>query len=277
MLGHVLFKVLSQKKNYNIFDITYRKKIRDQSIICNVENIIDLKKNLNKIKPDIIVNCIGVLINESNIDVSRAIYINSFIPQWLKNHGDINKIKIIHLSTDCVFNGGKGDYDENSFPDAEDIYGKTKALGEFQSKNHLCIRTSIIGPELKSSGQGLMNWIFLERGIINGFKNVYWSGITTLELSKAIDFSIQNKISGLWNLGSKEKISKYDLLKLIIKIFKISKIILNEDFKKQSDKSLKSIRKINYNVPSYPSMIKELKIYLLSNIKDYSYSILKKI
>ena len=103
--------------------------------------------------------------------------------------------KLIHISTDCVFSGKTGGYDENSIKDAIDDYGKTKSLGEFDSEcNHLCIRTSIFGPEIKQNGEGLVHWLFNQKGKIFGYKNVFWSGVTTLELSKAIRFSIEKNI-----------------------------------------------------------------------------------
>ena len=165
--------------------------------------------------------------------------------------------KLIHISTDCVFSGKTGGYDENSIKDAIDDYGKTKSLGEFHSECNLCIRTSIIGPEIKQNGEGLVHWLFQQNGKVFGYKNVYWSGVTTLELSKAIRFSIENNINGLWNLTNGEPISKYDLLDKIINIFSLNNE-LDKNFEKKSNKTLKTNKDVNYKVSNYDSMIKEM-------------------
>ena len=179
--------------------------------------------------------------------------------------------KLIHISTDCVFSGTKGKYSEKSIPDAIDAYGRTKALGEFDLQNHLCIRTSIIGPELKQNGEGLLHWLFKQKGNVYGYKNVFWSGVTTLQLSKAIVFAIENEIDGLWNLTNGIEISKYELIENIIKTFNLNKISLLENQVIISNKSLTSERCIAYVVPSYEKMNDELKSFYQKNIKLYTY------
>ena len=136
-------------------------------------------------------------------------FINSELPRKLNQLVIKRDKKLIHFSTDCVFGGYTGGYDENSIKDAIDDYGKTKSLGEFNSEFNLCIRTSIIGPEIKQNGEGLLHWIFQQKGKVYGYKNVFWSGVTTLELSKAIDFSIENNVNGLWNFTNSEPIPEH--------------------------------------------------------------------
>ena len=116
-----------------------------------------------------------------------------------------------------------------------------------------------------------MHWLFNQQGSVNGFKNVFWSGVTTLELSKVIHYSIENNISGLWNVTNGEAISKHDLLEKIIKVFSLSNIKLESDTDKFSDKSLKSIREINYEVPTYNLMLQELHKYFNNNRDLYNY------
>ena len=175
---------------------------------------------------------------------------------------------MIHISTDCVFSGTKGLYNEYSIKDAIDGYGITKSEGEIDAPGHLTIRTSIIGPDLKKR-----NWTFSvdheSKGEVKGFDNVKWTGVTTIELSKAIEFAILNSIDGIWNLTNESPISKYDLLNMLINAFNLSKVHLVKDFNNTSNKSLTSIRKINYQVPSYENMIIELKEYFDSNIDLY--------
>ena len=274
MLGHVLCNKLESNSKYHLYNVSFRKKLNSKTTIIDVSDFEKLKDFIEEIKPDFIVNCIGVLINGSNKNIKNAIYLNAYLPHLLNQLCNSINIKLIHVSTDCVFSGNTGGYHENSIKDAIDDYGKTKSLGEFNSQSNLCIRTSIIGPEIKQNGEGLLHWLFQQKGKVSGYKNVFWSGVTTLELSKAIDFSIQNNVNGLWNLTNNEPISKYHLLEKIINIFSLNNIELDEDFKKKSNKSFKSIREdINFKVSTYDSMIKEMFDYYKKNRILYNYNI----
>ena len=138
----------------------------------------------------------------------------------MKRLADVVGAKLIHISTDCVFSGRQGMYADNDFRDADDIYGRSKALGEIFSDKDLTIRTSIIGPELKRYGEGLFHWFMSQRERVNGYTKVFWSGVTTLELAKAIEYSLDNDVTGLFQLSNGVRISKYDLLVLFNEIFK---------------------------------------------------------
>lgn len=273
MLGHVLYKILEESKKFDLFDISYRNKLNSNSIICDVTNSNDLEKIIFELKPDFIINCIGILLKNSKIDSSNTIYLNAFLPHKLKNISDKVGSRIIQISTDCVFDGIKGFYNENDTPNAIDLYGISKSLGELNNNRDLTIRTSIIGPELKQNGEGLLHWLFNQKGDIYGYKNVFWSGVTTLQLSRAIVFAIENEIDGLWNLTNGIKTSKYDLIENIINVFELNKINLIEDFEKISNKTLVSLKGIDYKVPSYNEMINELKIFYNEKRELYSYLI----
>ena len=273
MLGHMVYYFLDSTNKYDLYNLSFRNKLNSKTIIEDVSDQKKLSHLFNEISPDVIINCIGILIKGSNENLKKAIYINAYFPHWLKDICDEIDCKLIHVSTDCVFSGKNGGNDEHSIKDAVDDYGKTKSLGEFDSKNHLCLRTSIIGPELKQNGEGLMHWLFNQQGTINGFKNVFWSGITTLELAKAIHFSIENDISGLWNVTNGEAISKYDLLKKLIESFSLNKLKLEPNFDKISDKSLKSVRGIDYEIQTYDNMLLELTEYYRQNKNKYNYKL----
>ena len=273
MLGHVLYNYLDDFSKYNLFNLSFRKKLNSETTIIDVSDFDKLRDYILEIKPNFIVNCIGVLINGSKQNFKNAIYINAYLPHLLNELCNSINSKLIHISTDCVFSGKTGGYDENSIKDAIDDYGKTKSLGEFNSDSNLCIRTSIIGPEIKQNGEGLLHWLFQQKGKVSGYKNVFWSGVTTFELSKAIEFSIENNVNGLWNLTNRDPISKYHLLKIIINIFSLNNIELVEDFEKTSNKSLKSIRDIDYEVSTYDSMIKEMFDNFKKNRVLYNYNI----
>ena len=273
MLGHLVYHFLDSTNKYDLYNLSFRNKLNSKTIIADISDQQKLSNLINDISPDVIINCVGVLIKGSKENLKNAIYINAYFPHWLKDVCEEIDCRLIHVSTDCVFSGKNGGNDENSIKDATDDYGKTKSLGEFDSINHLCIRTSIIGPEIKQNGEGLLHWLFNQQGTIYGFKNVYWSGVTTLELAKVIHFSIENNILGLWNVTNGEPISKYDLLQKIIKIFSINKLKLEPDTNKFSNKSLKSNRGIYYKVPSYDDMLEDLSVYFRAHKNLYNYTL----
>ncbi|MFK7806699.1 MAG: sugar nucleotide-binding protein, partial [Saprospiraceae bacterium] len=146
MLGHQVQLRLADKKEYEIIDLSYRTKFTEKTIICNITDKPAFSKIIQDLSPDIIVNCIGVLIKGSTTNPANAIYINSYFPHFLRQIGEENNAKVIHISTDCVFSGKKGAYTLDDFKDGEDIYAKSKSLGEIIHDDHLTLRTSIIGP-----------------------------------------------------------------------------------------------------------------------------------
>jgi dTDP-4-dehydrorhamnose reductase len=258
MAGHMIFNYLDSLQNYTLYNISYRQKLNNSTIICDITNQSELEGILFRLKADVVINCIGVLLKGSKEDTKNAIYINSYLPHFLSVKVSEYGGKVIHLSTDCVFSGRKGSYLESDFRDAEDVYGRSKALGELNNNTDLTIRTSIIGPELKTIGEGLFNWIIRQNGQINGFTKVYWSGITTYELAKFIHFAISNNLAGLVHATNNSKINKYDLIQLIIDIYSLKNLNLIKNNEKFSDKSLiNSRRDFIYPFPNYKQMIEQ--------------------
>ncbi len=271
MLGHVLINSLEKNKIFDVQNIVYRKKINKKSITCDVTKKNLIQKKIIKTNPKIIINCVGVLIRGSKENPANAIYVNSFFPHFISKIADKINAKLIHISTDCVFSGKKGGYSENDKKDANDLYGMSKSLGEIDSKNHLTLRTSIIGPELKNNGEGLLHWFLNQKGNISGYTNAIWGGVTTLELSKVIVYLISQNTSGLVNITNGISISKYEILKLLQKTFNHN-ITINKKNSKRTDKSLSSLRKdVQYQVQSYDKMFKDLYNYMIKNKKLYSH------
>ena len=225
-------------------------------------------------KPEFIINCVGVLIKESEKDPERAIRINALLPQVLAKNAANFGFSLIHLSSDCVFSGSAGPYKERDKKDADSIYGITKSLGEVADNCALTIRTSIVGPELHKNGTGLFNWFMSQTGSIRGFGHSLWGGVTTLETAKAIDYLIANPLSGLLHLTNGLAISKYDLLCLFAEIWGRSEVYIQRDDSIFSNKSLLSNRRdFTYNVPGYREMLVEMKLFMdqhsyLYNIYD---------
>ena len=264
MLGHILLKKLSNFDKYIVFDITKNKENRINNYDCDVTNFNSLFNIIKKIRPDYIINCVGILIKGSTTDPSNAILINSLLPHKLLEYSKAVGSKLIHISTDCVFDGLKGSYIETDSKTAQDIYGLSKSLGEINDSENLTLRTSIIGPELKNNGEGLFSWFIKQKGEVNGFTESIWGGVTTLVLADVIIKSIIDGLTGLIHVTNREPISKFNLLNLIKEKFNLTDVKLVSVPGKKSDKSLKT----NYNyfdIPTYEEMIAEMREFYLEN------------
>tara|TARA_B100000780_G_C21119425_1_gene453303 strand:- start:818 stop:1663 length:846 start_codon:yes stop_codon:yes gene_type:complete len=263
MLGHVLLKKLNENKVFEIYDITRNKKNRPNNFECDVTNFDSLFKIIKNVNPNYIINCIGILIKGSLEDPSNAILVNAVLPHKLVRFSRNVKAKLIHISTDCVFDGYKGSYSESDNKTAQDTYGLSKSLGEIKDKN-LTLRTSIIGPELKDNGEGLFSWFINQKGEVNGFTESIWGGVTTLVLADIIIKSINENHTGLIHITNGKPISKYDLLNLIKDKFELNKINLKRVCGKKVDKSLKT--KFSYfQIPAYEEMILDMKNFIKNN------------
>ena len=202
MAGHMAYYYLQCTGKYDLVNVVYRSQLTDDSIVVDVTDGDAVSRLVREVRPDFILNCIGVLIRGSREHPDNAILINAWFPHLLKKLSDEVGAKLIHISTDCVFSGKKGNYSETDFRDADDVYGRSKALGEIINDKDLTIRTSIIGPELKENGEGLFHWFMHQHGCVNGFQTAIWGGVTTLELAKAIDVAIDQGVTGLIQLSN---------------------------------------------------------------------------
>jgi len=276
MLGHMVLNYLKSLNKYNIVDASFPVRLNDNSRLLDVTNKTELKDFINSEKPDILINCIGILLQGSKDDPSNAIYLNSYLPHQLSNILHASGAKLIHISTDCVFTGDKGSYTETDLKDARDTYGLSKALGEVDNDHDLTMRTSIIGPELKVQGEGLFHWFMQQKGIIEGYTKMLWGGVTTLELAKAIDAAIDQNITGLIHITNNQAIAKFEMLALFKDIWNIDYITIKEVEGKVANKSLISKRNdFDFKVPSYSKMFEDLylwmKEYTSLYSKNYSY------
>ena len=216
---------------------------------------------IQELSPNIIINCIGILIEQCNQDILRAIQLNALLPHKLENLADKIDCQLIQMSTDCVFSGNKGNYTENDRPDPEDLYGKTKLLGEVSKDGSITLRTSIIGRELK--GQiGLLEWFLAQRERkVQGYINAIFSGFTTLALSQVLRDLIDSsqQISGIHHVSS-EPISKYDLLLRLREVFGL-RIEIDPYESYHCDRSLDSSKfrsLTGFVPPTWDHMLEEL-------------------
>jgi dTDP-4-dehydrorhamnose reductase len=275
MAGHVMYYYLLSLQKYELYTVCFRNKLNDDSIVLDVHDTKGLTTALTEICPDVVINCIGILIKGAQESIENAVYINAFFPHLLERlmKETIPFSKMIHISTDCVFSGKKGAYTDSDEKDALDVYGMSKNLGEVASDRSLTIRTSIIGPELKN-GEGLFHWIFLqsEKGQLQGYEKSIWGGVTTLELAKSVDAFIDNKMTGLFQLSNNQKITKYELIHLIVEQFKLD-IQIHKADGIISDKSIVSSERegFSYTVPDYSSMIREMHDFMQTNMELYNF------
>ena len=267
MIGHKIAHSLNQdydlygssRKDIDIKDL----KISNGKIVYHDFLFHNLEKLLKNIYPDVIINCIGITTRRGVLDsISNTQFLNSKLPHILDNWSKKNNSKLIHLSTDCVFSGITGNYNDDSIPDASDIYGLSKAKGEVKNSSSLTLRCSMIGREVYNFTE-LFEWLFSMKGkSLEGYNKVLYSGITTVRMGKIIKSIIKNHISmsGIYNISS-VPISKFDLLKKLSKAFELN-IDIKENPNIVSNKILisKKFTEITgINTPNWDDLILEFK------------------
>jgi dTDP-4-dehydrorhamnose reductase len=271
MLGHKMSQVLSQQfetyvtmrqpasaySHYGIFDL---ERTIGRIDCLHFDSIV---KAIGKLKPDVIVNCIGIVKQViEEYDLIETLTVNSIFPHRLKNLCSLADTRLIHFSTDCVFSGQKGMYKEEDESDAADLYGRSKYLGEVDCDNCLTLRTSIIGRELNTKN-GLLEWFLSnDGGTVKGYSNVIFSGFPTVVLADILAKVIRDfpNLNGILHISS-DQISKFDLLQLIADEYQLR--IKVKPFADYSiDRSLDSNRfrnKTGIIPPEWPELIKRMK------------------
>lgn len=268
MLGSCVFQRLFKEEKHQVYATVrctgisnekYKKNIIYGVDVLNIDHVIDI---LNIYKPEVVINCIGVikqLPTASNPEI--ILPINSIFPHRLaKLCGNINA-RLIHISTDCVFSGERGNYVESDICDAKDLYGVSKKIGEdIQYKKSLVIRTSIIGHE-KNTKNSLVEWFLSRKNNVRGYSKAYFSGLPACELAKVInDYIIPNEgLEGLYHISS-NPISKYSLLKLIAETYS-KKTNIIEDDTIVIDRTLNSEkfrRETGYVTPNWNELVKSM-------------------
>lgn len=229
MLGNAMLRVLSETREHEVWGTVRSPRLRrsfDDAQASHllsgidVENVDSLSDVLNRIRPDVVVNCIGLVKQFAEAgDPLLALPINAMLPHRLARFCSLLGARLIHVSTDCVFNGKRGAYRESDTSDAEDLYGKSKFIGEVDYPNAVTLRTSIIGHEL-ASRHGLIEWFLAQEERVTGYTRARFSGLPTAELSRVVrDFVLpMDSLRGVYHVAS-APIAKYDLLKLVARIY----------------------------------------------------------
>ena len=272
MLGHMLFTRLSSYGDYDVygamrtpssapqwFSPELVKKIKKD--VVDADNFDSVIRALASIQPQVVINCVGLIKQlPLSTDPLSAITVNSLLPHRISLICRAAGARMIHISTDCVFSGDKGNYTESDQSDAKDLYGRSKFLGEVEYSHCVTLRTSIIGHELKGK-HGLIEWFLAQEGKVRGFSNAIFSGFTTIELTKIIsDYVLPNaELKGVYHVSS-NPVSKYDLLKMVAERYgKNVEIEKYDDFR--HDKSLDSTKfrlATGYKPPTWPDLIDKM-------------------
>ncbi|MDP9974959.1 dTDP-4-dehydrorhamnose reductase [Variovorax paradoxus] len=270
MLGHEVLRVLNDRPQFETFGSMRSSSLRSSlpaalgdRLLTGVDvlDVDGLAALLARVKPHAVINCVGLVKQLGNADDPlAALPLNALFPHRLARLCELISARVIHISTDCVFKGDRGFYKESDIPDAVDLYGRSKLLGELTQGNVVTLRTSIIGRELHGQ-HGLVDWFLQAQSPIKGFANAIFSGLTTHELARIIAEIVlpRPELKGLWHVSA-APIDKYSLLQLINNIYNKGTTII-EDRAFKLDRSLDSSRfqhETGYRAPEWTQMISDM-------------------
>lgn len=251
MLGNSLYRYLSLSDDFDVYGALRSDTCKfffTPELRANIISGVDVMDHdslialFNFIKPAIVINCIGLVkqLKESESPLA-AVPVNTLLPHKLSNLCDLIGARFIHISTDCVFSGEKGMYREDDFPDAGDVYGRSKLMGEVDNPHSITLRTSIIGHELNGN-RSLVGWFLTQKDTVLGFKNAIFSGLPTVEVARVLQDHVipHEELHGLYHL-SVNPINKFDLLHLIARQYK-KEISIAADEKFTINRSLDSTK-----------------------------------
>ena len=280
MLGGSIFRYFSRQSGFDVLG-TVRSEASQQQLstlgfentLCGVDVNDDsaLEKVFAEFNPTFVFNCVGLI---KQLAVSRkavpAIEINALIPHRLAELASHFGGKLIHFSTDCVFSGAKGMYLEQDTPDATDIYGRSKLLGEVDYAPHLTLRTSIIGHEANSN-VSLVDWFLGQEGTVKGFSKAFFSGLPTIYVAKFVHQYVLNNsdLYGLYHLSA-DRIDKFTLLSMIKEVYGKETVIEEySDFAIDRSLDSSSLRTaVNFAPPSWNELIEEMHNEYLLDFKS---------
>lgn len=258
MLGNAVGKYMIEKYGEDNVFLSYRNKDVAYGKNTFYFDALDLE---DIPQCDYLINCIGIIKPFMKNNIRSSIYLNSVFPYALSEFCNNMKYKMIHITTDCVFSGKKGNYTEKDIHDAEDEYGKSKSLGEGCSNDCMVIRTSIIGEEIHKNAS-LIEWVKSQKGkTVNGYTNHFWNGVTTKQYAKVCSQIIDNNLyeKDLFHVFS-NIINKYELVSIINERFSLDLTINKFEPEQKCDRTLSTIKSLNekLDIPSIRDQILNL-------------------
>lgn len=270
MAGHTISLYLKEQ-GYEVDGFAREESRFVRTFVGDVRELKTVRKVIEDGQYDAAVNCIGLLNKFAENNHEAAVFLNSYFPQFLAGITAHTYTQIIHISTDCVFSGSRGSYTETDLPDGELFYDRSKALGELVNKKDITFRNSIVGPDLKKDGIGLVNWFMQQRDRVKGYKNAMWTGQTTLQLAKTIENAAIQHVHGLYNMVPEKCISKYDMLILFNQYLRKEPIEITPEENFRIDKSLKrtNFERFSYKIPGYEEQVRELGEWMRKHREQY--------
>lgn len=271
LLGHTVFRVLGADRRFRVTGTTRDESIRERFapalrgllMPCGDLRVpTELTGMLKRAVPEVVVNCLSASRAElRDADAMGVISILSVLPRRLARLCAVAGARLIHISSDGVFSGATGRYTEADLPDAEDLYGTAKLLGEADGSHAVSIRTSMIGPELRSAN-GLLEWFLAQQAECRAFPRAVFSGLPTIELARVIgDFIIPNMaLAGVYHVAA-APISKLDLLRLVADVYRKT-ITLVPDDTVVIDRSLDASKfqaATGYVAPDWPTLVRAMQ------------------
>ncbi len=275
MLGHQLFRAwrlrhdvrVTLRQDANTYARFQLFDARMAYFGVNVRSLPDVVDVLADAQPNVVINAVGIVKQRPTAkEIIPNLEVNAVFPHRLAQMCRAIGARVIQFSSDCVFSGLKGNYRESDAADANDLYGRTKFLGELHEPHCLTLRTSIIGLELWRK-QSLIEWYLAQRGPVQGFRRAIYSGLTTAEMARAVEHVLlyEPDLSGLWHLAS-SAISKYDLLKALTERLRRRDVDLQPQDEFVCDRSLDStalLSRVKYRVPPWNVMLDQLAASIL--------------
>lgn len=269
MAGHIIALYLKEQ-GHHVVGFARSQSDFVETVIGDAFDTNLIEKSIKDGDYDVVINCIGMLNKFAENDKASAAFLNGYLPHFLAKVTKDIKTQLIHMSTDCVFSGNTGPYTEISIPDGTTFYDRSKALGEVIDDKSLTLRNSIVGPDIKASGIGLLNWFMQQEGEVNGYTGAMWTGQTTLQLAKTMEAAAKAKVSGLINAVPSTNISKYELLKLFNHYLRNDEIKVNPVEGLVADKTLiRTNNSFDYQIPDYETMIREIAEWMRNHKELY--------
>ena len=273
MLGHAALRLFAESPGHAVWG-TVRGHAAPAALPAalherivtgvDVENPDSLARAFAVTRPDVVINAVG-LVKQLAVadDPLQAIPINALLPHRLARLCEVAGARLVHVSTDCVFTGTRGNYREDYPADAQDLYGRSKHLGEVDAPHAITLRTSIIGHEL-GAAHGLVGWFLAQSGTVKGFTRAVFSGLPTVELARVIRDHVlpRPELRGLWHVSA-APISKHDLLRLVAEVYGRATTIVPDE-RLVINRSLDSARfrrATGYEPPAWPELVARMHAF----------------
>lgn len=273
MAGHTISLYLKEQ-GHDVLGFDRAKSSLVKSIAGDARDTSTLERIIKEGKFDTIINCIGILNQFAENNHELAAFLNAYFPHFLVKATESSSTQVIHMTTDCVFSGKKGNYTENDLRDGESFYDRSKALGELDDDKNLSLRNSIVGADMNPKGIGLLNWFMNntldEHPEINGYTRAMWTGQTTFQLAKTMEAAAKARAHGIVNAVPDTSISKCELLGLFNKYLRGGRVSIIPVEGINADKSLKRTNwDFDYKIPDYETMVREMSEWIIGHRQLY--------